>query len=184
MFVLKIAIIGPESTGKTDLTKLLADHYKCQWVPEFAREYIEQLDRNYDYNDVVKIAERQIKQEKAFEKINSEEKIIFFDTDLIITKVWFEYKYKKIPKFITERLSSRFFDFYLLSMPDLPWIYDPVREHGDDREFFYDWYKKEIENLGTPYAEIGGKGEKRLQNALKKIDEFIQMKHSKTVTLI
>ena len=48
----KIAIIGPESTGKTMLTEQLADHYHSPWVPEYARTYIESLSRSYHFDDI------------------------------------------------------------------------------------------------------------------------------------
>jgi nicotinamide riboside kinase len=91
---------------------------------------------------------------------------VFFDTDLIITKVWFEYKYKSVPDFLTERLKQGFFDVYLLCTPDLPWEPDPVREHGTDREFFFDWYKNEIEQTGKPYVIVNGIGNQRIQQAI------------------
>lgn len=163
----KIAILGPESTGKTDLAKQLADHFKAQWIPEYAREYVENINRPYTYEDVCQIALKQIEQEKFYDKFPpTEEEYVFFDTDLIITKVWFSFCFDKIPAFLIERMKIRFFDLYLLCLPDLPWEPDPVREHGDNREFFFDWYKKEIEQTGKPYAVIGGIGNQRTQNAI------------------
>ena len=171
--MLKIAVNGPESTGKTALCKELADYFHCNWEPELARSYIENLEREYTFEDVAEIAQLQIKQEKKYENYSSaEDNCIFFDTDLIITKVWFEYKYGIVPDFLTDRLETRFFDFYLLCVPDLPWEYDPVREHGDNRDFFLYWYEKEIIKLKTPYARIEGTGNKRLKNALKAIEKF------------
>lgn len=166
----KIAILGPESTGKSELAKALALYYKVDWVPEYAREYIENLGaKPYSFNDVCKIAKKQIEQELHYEGLNSQ-RLVIFDTELIITKVWFEYCYKQVPDFVIDRLESRFFDYYLLCAPDLDWQPDPVREHGDDREFFFDWYKKEIENTKIPYSIIKGVGHKRTQNAIYAID--------------
>ena len=166
----KIAILGPESTGKTALAEALANHFQSLWVPEYAREYVEQLDRPYTYGDVCCIARKQIEQEQLYTIVPQPEPIfVFFDTELIITKVWFEYLYRKVPDFVTEQLNNFFFDFYLLCAPDLPWEEDVVREHGHDREFFFNWYRREIEQLGKPYEIITGMGEKRLQCAIEKI---------------
>ena len=64
---LRIVLYGPESTGKTTLARSLAEHYKTEWVPEFARNY---LQRKWDkkqqvctLNDLFSIAKGQIKQE-------------------------------------------------------------------------------------------------------------------------
>ena len=170
--MIKIVINGPESTGKTALAKKLAQHYHTIWEPELARNYVENLQGTYTFQDVCEIANLQIEQEKKYEKVSSN-KMVFFDTDLIITKVWLEYKYNVVPAFLSSRLAEKFIDFYLLCQPDLPWEYDPVREHGDDREFFFDWYEREILIQGVPYAIIGGVGEERMLNARNAINDFL-----------
>jgi NadR type nicotinamide-nucleotide adenylyltransferase len=170
--MLKIAIIGPESTGKTVLTRQLAEHFHCQWEPEAARTYVEKLGNDYTFEDVCNISRIQIQQEENYENPLLRDDFVFFDTDLIITKVWLEYKYHNVPDFVNHRLSKHFFDFYLLCEPDLPWEFDPVREHGNDREYFFKWYEKEIQQLGTPYSKIHGFQEKRLQNALQAVEIF------------
>lgn len=168
--MLRIAIIGPESTGKTALAKSLAEHFNAPWVPEYAREYVEKLTNPYTYEDVCNIARKQIEQEIAFEQLTcSNEKYVFFDTDLIITKVWFSYCFQKIPDFLTKRLSCNFFNIYLLCAPDLPWEPDPVREHGNDREYFFNLYKEEIEQTGKPYVIVTGTGNQRILNAITAI---------------
>lgn len=171
----KIAIIGPESTGKTQLARELARYFRVPWVPEYAREYIEGLPNPYDYDDVCKIARHQVKQEKAtFDNLMIP--LIFFDTELIITKVWFEYRYQKVPEFVTDQLEKNFFDLYLLCSPDLSWEPDPVREHGDDRDFFFNWYRKEIEHLKKPYVIIRGNGKSRTELAIMEVNQFLMRK--------
>lgn len=173
LFMLKIAILGPESTGKTEIAQALSNFYKAPWIPEYAREYVEKLDREYTHTDVCNIAQKQIAQEKEVESdLSATTNYVFFDTDLIITKVWFEYKYGATPSYVLEQLESGFFDAYLLCAPDLAWQADPVREHGDDREFFFNWYKTEIEKLNKPYTIITGNGTNRIQNAIAAVEHF------------
>ena len=163
----KIAILGPESTGKTELAGRLAEHFQSPWVPEYAREYVENLTHHpYTYGDVCNIALKQIEEELFYEKFSEDKEFVFFDTDLIITKVWFSYCFKKVPVFLTERIKTGFFDLYLLCTADLPWEPDSVREHGEDRDYFFDWYRKEIEQTGKPYVVVSGIGNQRFQNAL------------------
>ncbi|MDO9152589.1 MAG: ATP-binding protein [Paludibacter sp.] len=172
----KIAILGPESTGKTELAKSLAAYYKSDWVAEYAREYVEKLTEHYTFNDVCNIAHRQIVLEKEYENHNFSSDFVFFDTDLIITKVWFEYCYHEVPEYVTNRLKEGFFDLYLLCEPDLPWEPDSVREHGADRQFFFDWYKKEIEQTGKPYVIVNGFDKQRVENAVKAIQQTFNIK--------
>ena len=166
--MLKVAVIGPESTGKTELCRKLAVHFHGEWVPELARDYVEQMEYHYTCGDVWRIARLQIEQEKKYER-KTKPDYVFFDTDLIVTKVWLAYKYDFVPDFVNERLASRFFDFYMLCLPDIPWECDPVRENGENRDFFLNWYENEIIDMGTPFARIGGTGEDRLQNALQAV---------------
>lgn len=74
----KIAITGPESTGKSLLAEQLARYYNTVYVPEYAREYIDNLNKPYNFDDILKIAKAQLKNEKLLEtKAN---KILFCDT--------------------------------------------------------------------------------------------------------
>jgi NadR type nicotinamide-nucleotide adenylyltransferase len=167
----RIAIVGPESTGKSILAEQLAKHFNSPWVPEYARTYVEKLTQPYNYDDICNIARKQIEQEIEYEQ-NINAPYVFFDTELIITKVWFEYCYKKVPQFVEERLQTGFFDLYLLCVPDLPWEPDSVREHGHDRDYFFDWYKSEIEKLGKPYFVVDGIGEKRVRKAIEAVNSL------------
>lgn len=172
--MIKIAILGPESTGKTALAKGLAEYFKAPWVPEYAREYVENLNIPYTHNDICNIAVKQIEEEIYYENHpESSKNYVFFDTDLIITKVWFTYCYGSCPDFVTKQINHGFFDFYLLCAADLPWEPNPVREHGTDREFFFDWYKREIEQTEKPYVIINGVGNQRIQNAIDALSIFI-----------
>lgn len=167
----KIAVTGPESTGKTMLVEALANYYQCPFVPEYARQYIESLDRPYNQKDVEIIAHKQIAAEQYYTS-NQGFDFVFFDTELIITKVWFDYCYGHTPPFVINALQTGFFDLYLLCEPDLPWVPDAVREHGSDREYFFELYRKEIEKLGKPYRCIQGTGEIRIQQAIQAINSF------------
>lgn len=168
----KIAIVGPESTGKSELSEKLAAHYGSPWVKEYARTYVEQLNRPYTYEDVCAIARKQIEEELFYEN-NQASSFVFFDTELIITKVWLEYCFQQVPEFVAQRLKTGFFDLYLLCRPDLPWEADAVRENGNNRAYFYHLYKSEIEQLGKPFVDIHGMGNQRLINAIQLINETL-----------
>ena len=147
----RIGIIGPESTGKSTLAEYLAHCYEGVLVPEYAREYMENLapSYGYTYDDVVAIAKQQL---SVLASINSN--LVVFDTELIITKVWFLHKFGRCPDFVEQALRDYPMDVYLLCYPDLPWLPDPVRENPDIREYLFDWYEREIQALNIPYYII------------------------------
>lgn len=172
-----IAVVGPESTGKTVLCQSIAKRLECTWIPEYARTYVERLGRPYTYADVEHIAQTQAAELHDRQQRLTDHELLIADTDLIITKVWFAHVYKQMPTWIDQAIGNEQIDLYLLCQPDIPWQYDPVRENGTMREFFYNWYKREIERTKTPYAEIGGIGDTRAENAINAIKQHIDKQH-------
>jgi NadR type nicotinamide-nucleotide adenylyltransferase len=163
----KIVITGPESTGKTELSKALAVKLNARWIPEYARGYLEKLGRPYQYEDLEIIARHQIQQEKE-ESAKAGIGMLIFDTWLIITKVWFEVVYSKSPVWIEEYIAEANIDIFLVCSPDLPWIADAVRENGGEmRVKLFERYCREIDQYGFKYEIVEGSGEDRLNNALK-----------------
>jgi NadR type nicotinamide-nucleotide adenylyltransferase len=160
----RIAITGPESTGKSSLASELAAHYKTHWVPEFARGYLSELGRPYNYDDILVIARTQFQLNNETLLAND---FLFCDTELIVTKIWCEVKYGKCHPWIEEHISEQNFDFYLLTDIDLPWEPDPQREHPQMRQHLMELYVDELERLHFPYRIIGGQQEERLKNAIK-----------------
>ncbi len=170
---IKIVITGAESTGKTTLTKYLAKYYNSLYIKEYAREYVENLNRTYNYNDVVHIAKKQTELENEY--LNKTDKILFVDTSLIITKVWFEVVFGKKPLWFKEKLIENFADFYLLCNNDLNWISDNVRENsGKMRQVLYETYKKNLEKYKLNYRIVAGKGNVRFKNAVKLVNTFLK----------
>ncbi len=169
----RIAIVGPESTGKTILAKKLAEYYNGDWIPEYARQYIEKLDRPYNYTDVEHIAQWLV---EAYEKRKDNSYPVFFDTEMIITKIWFEVAFGKIPENMNKWLQQMDFDAFLLCYPDLPWVPDPVRENGGKmREILYIRYRDEIEKLHKPYHIIKGTGIERVVNATQGLTKLTNL---------
>jgi NadR type nicotinamide-nucleotide adenylyltransferase len=172
--LVKIAITGPESTGKSMLAQQLADHYATTWVPEFARVFLLNITRDYTFDDILEIAQKQKKSEKVFETLAN--KVLIADTELLVTKIWCDVKYKKCHQWIHDELRKQQYDLYLLMDVDLPWEYDPLREHPDKRKFLFDLYKKELENLRFNFKIVNGNGDERYKNALRFVEELVSNK--------
>jgi len=169
--LIKIAVTGPESTGKSVLSQQLAEHYNTVWVPEFARLYLLNIERPYVYDDILEIAKGQVESEKIIEALAN--KIIISDTELIVTKIWCDVKFGKCHSWIEEQLIRQKYNLYLLMDVDLPWQFDPMREHPDAREFLMEKYVEELKRLGFSYKIVSGVGEERLRNAIGFVNEMI-----------
>ena len=133
--ILKIAIVGPESTGKSSLAEQLAVHYNTLWVPEYARAYLDKLSHPYTESDLLDIARGQLAMESSLSKKAS--RYLFCDTNLHVIKIWSEYKYKRCHTEILRNLHNDNYALHLLTNIDLPWEYDPQREHPHLRDFFF-----------------------------------------------
>ncbi len=165
--IIRIALIGPESTAKSTLAETLAKHYDTVWVPEYSRTYLSSINRKYNLNDIVSIAKEQWKQEN--ELLKKATHYIFADTELIISKVWCLDVFNTCPKWILENIIPFKYDLYLVCSPDLPWQEDPLRENPHRRGFFFDWYMEEIKSIGGNYFIVKGEGEERLKNCITAI---------------
>jgi len=163
----KIVVIGPESTGKSTLCEQLAENFKTEWVPEFARNYLLEIRRPYTYEDLLYIAQGQLEQEDQI-CASTKTPFVFIDTDMYVMKVWCEYVFKKCHQFILDQIVKRKYDCYLLCKTDLPWIADELREYPDleSRERLYHMYKDLMINQSKPWIEISGNYEERLQQAI------------------
>ena len=166
----KIIITGPESSGKTTLCEQLSNHFNIPLTKEFARPYIDNLDRNYILGDLLSIAKEQLKSE-----LNSQ----LFDTDLITIKIWSEYKYGRCDKWILDQIEKQKTEkrIYLLCKPDIPWQADKQRENPNDRDELFKILKQELENLGHDYFIV--EGGKREQSARDRIRLKIQATKSR-----
>lgn len=167
----KVAIIGPECTGKSELSRILADHYETNWVHEYARTYLNELGRPYEKTDLVEIAKGQLALED--EASVDANRLLICDTNLYVIKIWSEYKYNETDSFILDSIRTRKYDLYLLTYIDIPWEEDPLREHPQKREELFNIYLNELKQQPVPFVTIRGSRDQRRTDAIKAIEMIL-----------
>lgn len=170
--LIKIAIVGPESSGKTFLAEKLSLHYKCLWVPEYAREYLTHKNRPYVKEDVEKIAKGQIQWEDS--AVKRSKSLLICDTSLLVIKIWMEHKYQSVPRWVDEEISNRKYHLHLLTAPDIDYEEDPLRENPEMGDYFFEKYKALLEEFNLKFAVVSGNEDLRFKSASRAIDDVIQ----------
>lgn len=187
----KVVVIGPESTGKSSLCEQLANHYKTEWVKEYAREYLLTNGTEYNYDNLLEIAKGQFALEKAAIQLvenkikistdnnttsaaNNLPEIVLIDTNMYVLKVWCEFVFEKCHPWILNQIVENSYDLYLLCDIDLPWVKDELREYPEVgiREKLYHHYKDLLINQSTPWVNISGNYQQRVEKAVNAIDSI------------
>lgn len=167
----KIAIVGPESTGKSTISQALAKYYHVPWVPEYARYYCAALTTDCTLQDEINMFHGQVALEDSVLAM-AETEFIICDTTFLTVKIWSDEILGETPTIVLDALQSRTYDFYVLLDIDLPWQEDPLRDFPHMREHFMHVWHQELQAIDANYIVIGGI-ENRLQNAINVIDHFL-----------
>lgn len=185
--ILKIAVVGPESTGKSTMAEVLAKHYQTLWVPEYAREYCSKLNRPYTLEDEINMMRGQLEwEDKALAEVGGQKaeggskgldkkaKILFLDTTILSVKIWCDHVFGGCPPEVELQLQKRNYDLYLLMNIDMPWEDDPLREFPHLRNHFFTVFEEELKTRKANYCIITGIGDARYDNAIIEVDNFIK----------
>lgn len=101
--------------------------------------------------------------------------LLFIDTEMYVMKVWCEFVFGNCHRFVLDQIVQRKYDLYLLCNVDMPWVKDELREYPDleTRRKLYFIYKDIMINQSTPWVDISGGYEERLQKAIEAVDKLI-----------
>ena len=176
--IIKIAIYGPESTGKTTLAKQLATHFNTVWAPEFARDYLQEKWNTKKEicvaEDLLPIAIGQMQLEnEALQKAN---KYLFADTCLMITKVFSEIHYGFCDAKLDKAARKHKYDLFFLTDVDVPWEQDDLRDAPNDRGATLEKFKQALIENNKPFIILSGNAEMRFQKAIAIIEELTKAK--------
>ncbi|CAM1334097.1 AAA family ATPase [Tenacibaculum aestuariivivum] len=177
--LVKVVLFGPESTGKTTLSKQLARHYNTVWTPEFAREYLQNKWNNErkicEQKDIIPIAEGQIKLENDLAK--KADKVLICDTDLLETKVYSEEYYGGfVDSNLDKAAIKNSYDIYFLTYIDTPWEADDLRDKPGERLEMFKAFESALIKYKRPYVLLKGDKETRLKKAVEIIDKLLANK--------
>lgn len=172
--MIKIAITGPESSGKSQLAAQLSSHFSEPFAPEYAREYLAKTAGKYGIKDLNAITAGQLRSEVA--AISRASNLCFFDTDMLVMEVWSEFRFVAISRYIRSARASVVYDAHLLCYPDLDWTSDPLRESPNlsERIELFECYHAKLNAGQIPFMVVKGRGDERWQKAAAWVGEFLQ----------
>lgn len=163
-----VCVFGPESVGKSTLVEALAGYYQTSFVPEYARNWIEEKQGNIAFEDLPMIVKQHHHNIQQASRMTS--KFLFVDTDALTTHLWSEELFEKTDQIILDFISQQRFDLTLLLDVDVPWVEDIVRFRPDQREVFYEKCKNALIKNNRSFVCISGSWEARFQQALAAVE--------------
>ena len=173
---LKVVLFGPESSGKTTLSRELANYYNSYWVEEYARDYLQNKwdkeKKTCELKDIIPIAYGQINLENKFSKKASN--LLICDTDLLETKVYSETYYNGFCDPLLEKHAiQNKYDLYILTDIDIPWFKDDLRDRPNNRKEMFNSFKEALIKYKRPYILVSGDLNNRIQTSTKEIDKLL-----------
>ncbi len=172
--ILRITTYGPESTGKTTLARQLAEHFNTIWIPEFARDFLENIKinegRDCEEKDLLPIAIGQTALEN--EALKTATNFLFCDTNALVTKVYSDIYYYHCSEELEEAARLHHYDLYFLTDKDVPWEADGLRDSQEYRDNSFEIFKQNLIDYNKPFIQINGSKIERLEKASKIVSEL------------
>lgn len=172
MATLKVAITGPEGSGKSLMATALASYFNCPVIEDYCEYYLDRHEGKITEDDLVKIAGGKI---RAVEKASSDDlECIISDNELISLKIWSYFKFHSYGDELKQLVNHQYYDLYLLIQPDERVYGNLRREDPTLQNYFYNAYKKELNDNGLPYTIISGTFYDRKKTAVREIEKLLK----------
>ena len=163
-FINRIFFLGPESTGKTTASKLLAEKFDANWVPEYGRILYEKKEGNIDLMDFYEIVIKQREIENSLAE-KTQDQIIFCDTDVITTKIFCELyypeKHKELNDFFDYHIKQQLINkchFFVMSPEGTEFVQDGTRTviPEENRKIHFHKIIEELDKWNISYTILSG----------------------------
>lgn len=190
MSIKKFIFVGPESTGKTTLCKILSERYNSLWVPEACRTMAEEktsiinpnicaneINFNFTLQDFIDMANRQNKEE--FILTQNSDKILICDNDSFAITIWCERYLGKYHNEIYDIYKNADFlnnkdKIYILTKPNVPFVQDGLRDGEHIRDWMFERFLQELTDKCLNFHIIDSSDYKeRIDKAIDIIDKNI-----------
>ena len=158
----RFVLTGPECSGKTTLAKSLAGHFQGRYLAEPARTILDGAEA-YTPKDLLAVLRAYISRDD----VKFSDTKLFLDTDLQNLFLWWQEKYGPAPRKLFQAYKAQSERFFLLCKPDLPWVFDPLRENPNDRERIFELYYRDMVDRKLPFAVIEGDGAVRFEVSIE-----------------
>jgi len=184
--VIKVAILGAESTGKTTLSRDLATHLGSPWVPEYMRIYLQEKWDNEQvtctWDDLLPIAQGQINLENKLAQQAAQglqpsqspktQKYLFCDTSLFELMVYSNWYYGDCPAALTQAALAHHYDLILLTAVDIPWVADDLRDSPHEREEISAYFESQLNSYDKKFKQVGGDRNERVRQVIALLKEL------------
>ncbi|MEO6039516.1 MAG: AAA family ATPase [Saprospiraceae bacterium] len=172
-FIRRVALVGPESCGKSYLAEHLATHFQTAFVEEYGRTYCEKFGMDLTELDFAHLAGGQLYRED--EMALQADRILFCDTELLVTQIWSEIYFKgRCQPWILWADHLRRYDLFLLLKPDIPWQNDGLREYEHQREHMFQRLEQELQSRRLPHVVISGGFGERTRMAVEAVELLVR----------
>lgn len=177
-YVLRVCLLGAESTGKTTLSAALAEAYSTVWVPEYGHLY-QALGRDdphgeWTSDEFVKIARMQ-RWLEDFQAAQAN-RVVFCDTDIFTTGVWHDALVgTQWPEEVERLAAESRYDLFILCSDDIPFRQDAyfLREDSPRRQWMQERYTERLESGSTPWVRVSGPLPARVQRASEAVGALL-----------
>lgn len=171
MKTIKIAVTGPEASGKTILAQALARYFACPVIEDCYEDFfLKQEIKDLKEEDYIKLAKDKLQAEK--EKLEDKPIIVISDCELLTLKIWQEFKMNSYSENLKQLVNQQFYHLYLLTKPESKFTYPFKAEDPSLRNYFFNAYKKELDEANLKYKIIEGDFYERKKEAVIAIEKL------------